>query len=299
MNSDAQLVLRSWSASLAVNASLCLAAILYVKGWNRLRTVAKHQFPVGRLAAFIAGIVTIWIAIASRLVSLDDVSLTVHMVQHLLLAAVAPPLILLAAPQVPFLRGLPQPIARRVVAPILRLHLTKKIGNFVSNPAICWMIPTFVLIGWHIPVMFDLALRSDGLHKFEHASFLASGLMFWWPVIQPWPSTARWPAWSIPLYLFFATLPCDALSGFLSFCGRVVYPSYASVSSPLGLTALEDQECAAALMWVAVTIIFLVPAVLTTLRILSPRESNLPVGSAVELQKFSAKYLRDSYWETN
>jgi putative membrane protein len=89
MNLDTQVVLQSWSAPVAVDASLCLAALFYAKGWNRLRIVANVQFPVWRLAAFFAGLVTVWIAICSPLEALDDVSLTVHMVQHLLLAAIA------------------------------------------------------------------------------------------------------------------------------------------------------------------------------------------------------------------
>ena len=113
--------------------------------------------------------------------------------------------------------------------------------------------------------MFELALRWDWLHELEHASFFATGLLFWWPVVQPWPSTPRWPRWSIPLYLFCATLPCDVLSGFLVFCDRVVYSSYLSAPRLFGISPLQDQECAAALMWVWVTIIFLVPAVVVTI----------------------------------
>lgn len=224
---------------------------------------------------------TVWIAIGSPLEAFDDVSLTVHMVQHLLLAAVAPPLLLLGAPELPLLRGLPRSLARGVVSPFLRLPFTKRFGRLVSNPTICWLVPTLALIGWHIPAVFELALRWDWLHKLEHASFLGTGVMFWWPIVQPWPSRPRWPEWAIPLYLFSATLPCDALSGFLTFCEQVVYPSYISAPRVFGLSALEDQECAAALMWVAVTIIFLVPAVLATLKILSPSKSHLPVSVAV------------------
>jgi len=81
------------------------------------------------------------------------------------------------------------------------------------------------------------------------------------------------------LYLFFATLPCDALSGFLVFCDRVVYSSYLSAPRLFGISALQDQECAAALMWTCVTIIFLVPAVIVTLDILSPQKEQLPPES--------------------
>ena len=110
------------------------------------------------------------------------------------------------------------------------------------------------------------------MHELEHSSFLGAGLLFWWPVIQPWPSVAHWPRWSIPLYLFCATLPCDALSAFLVFCDRVVYSSYLSAPPVFAWSPLADQQCAAALMWVAVTIILVVPAVIVTTRILTHRE---------------------------
>jgi putative membrane protein len=297
MNTDAQVVLQSWSAPVVAEASLCLAALIYARGWNRLRLAANRQFPVWRLAAFFAGVVTIWIAICSPLQAMDDVSLTVHMVQHLLLAAIAPPLILLGAPELPLLRGLPQSLVRGVVSPFLRLPFTKKFGHLASNPTVCWLVFTLALIAWHVPAVFELALRWDWLHKLEHASFLGTGLMFWWPVVQPWPSTPRWPEWAIPLYLFSATLPCDALSGFLTFCDRVVYPSFISAPRVFGLSPLEDQECAAALMWVAITIIFLVPAVLVTLKILAPSNSDLPDDPTDKLQRFLGKSLHDSNLE--
>jgi cytochrome c oxidase assembly factor CtaG len=123
--------------------------------------------------------------------------------------------------------------------------------------------------------VFEAALRNDWLHDLEHACFLGAGLLFWWPVVQPWPSTARWPRWSVPLYLFAATLPCDALSGFLAFCDRVVYVSYNSAPRLLNIPPLEDQQLAASLMWICVTIILLVPAVIVTMQILSPHDSRL------------------------
>ena len=102
------------------------------------------------------------------------------------------------------------------------------------------------------------------------ASFFFTGVLFWVPVVH-WPSRfAAAQRWWIPLYLFAATLPCDALSAFLVFCDRVVYPSYLSGPRLLGVSALTDQECAGALMWVSVTLIYLVPAVVVTTQLLSP-----------------------------
>ena len=126
-----------------------------------------------------------------------------------------------------------------------------------------------VFIGWHTPAMFELGLRSEAWHAFEHASFLVSGLLFWWPVVQPWPSTATWPRWTVPLYLFLATLPCDALSAFLAFSDRLVYPAYLSATRPFGLSALDDQACAGALMWLSVTIAYAMSAAVITTKALA------------------------------
>jgi len=275
MTSDAQAVLQSWSPPLGVNLALGLTVIIYVRGWLRLHAVFPCQFSFWRLAAFLTGMISIWIAIGSPLAAFDDVSLTVHMVQHLLLMAIAPLLVLLGAPALPFLQGLPQLIARRMIGPFLRWARLRRFGHRITNPAICWLAATFVLVIWHVPAAFEAALRWDWLHELEHASFLGAGLLFWWPVVQPWPSATRWPRWSVPLYLFAATLPCDALSGFLAFYDRVVYVSYNSAPRLLNIPPLEDQQLAAALMWICVTIIFLVPAVIVTMQILSPQGPRL------------------------
>jgi putative membrane protein len=285
MNADAQAILQSWSSPIGVDSALCVTALVYARGWLRLRAVFPDLISARRLAAFFAGILSIWIAIGSPMEAFDEVSLTVHMVQHLLLMTVAPPLILLGAPALPLLRGLPQSIARGVVSPILRWGVVKRFGRLVTHPAICWFAATFALIGWHVPAVFELALRWDWLHEIEHACFFGTGLLFWWPVVQPWPSIARWPRWFIPVYLFSATFPCDILSAFLVFCDRVVYSSYLSAPRLFNMSPLQDQECAAALMWTCVTIILLVPAVIVTLEILSPRKTHGPRESWVEFHR--------------
>jgi putative membrane protein len=125
-------------------------------------------------------------------------------------------------------------------------------------------------VGWHIPQVFAYGMQSPGWHATEQVSFLATGLLFWWPVIRPWPSESK-PDPSLILYLFFATLPCDILSGFLVFCDRIVYPMYSSSSIRFGLSALADQQCAAALMWTAVTVAYFVAGAILTMQLLSPQ----------------------------
>jgi putative membrane protein len=296
MTSDAQIILESWSAPIGVNLSLCLAALVYTIGWLRLRIVFPNLISPWRLAAFLAGIVSLWIAIGSPLEAFDDVSLSVHMVQHLLLMAIAPPLILLGAPTLPLLRGLPRTI-RRAVGRFLRCPPAQWLGRVLTDPAVCWIAATVALIIWHIPAAFELALRSDSWHKIEHACFFATSLLFWWPVIQPFPSVARWPGWSIPLYLFLATLPGGALGAFLTFCDRVLYPSYGYAPVVFLLSPLEDQVFAGALMWVFGTFIYTVPAVMITVRLLSSNTAPTRNETAIHLRKVTSHAYEHSQAE--
>jgi cytochrome c oxidase assembly factor CtaG len=268
MTPEAQAILESWTAPLGVEAALCVATLVYVIGWLRLRRALPSRVSLRRLAAFLAGIISLWIAIGSPLEALDDAALSVHMVQHLLLMAVAPPLILLGAPALPFLRGLPRAL-RSGAGRLLGCRAVQWLGGIITNPAVCWIAASVALIAWHVPAAFELALRSNSWHEFEHACFFATSLMFWWPVIQPFPSVAKWPGWSIPPYLFLGTLPGGALGAFLAFCDRVLYPSYETGPAMFHRTPLEDQVFAGALMWVFGTFVYTLPAVILTVQLLS------------------------------
>ncbi|HYZ87055.1 MAG TPA: cytochrome c oxidase assembly protein [Bryobacteraceae bacterium] len=204
-----------------------------------------------RLAAFVGGVAAVWLAVFSPVAHLDHHLLTVHMVQHLLLMVLAAPLILLGAPL----------LTKRSQIPFL----TKR--GQLSGPCLtfCWLVGSLTVLVWHVPMVFELALRSHFWHHFEHASFFIAGVVFWWPVIQP-SQDARW---SVPLYLFLATLPCDALSAFLVFCGYVVYRPYLSGHGHFGLSPLGDQALAGALMWITVTFAYLIPALVVTAQLLS------------------------------
>jgi putative membrane protein len=151
-----------------------------------------------------------------------------------------------------------------VAPPLLLLGLPAQWrGQWRLNAVVCWLVSSATVILWHVPAVFQLALNSPGWHSLELASFLSAGVLFWWPVMAAERSF-------IPLYLFAATFPCDALSAFLTFCGRVVYPQYLTAEPLFHLSPLEDQQLAGALMWTVVTIIYLVPAVVITVQMLGP-----------------------------
>jgi cytochrome c oxidase assembly factor CtaG len=195
------------------------------------------------------------------------------MVQHLLLMTIAPPLILVGAPIMPLLHGLPRQFVHGIIGLLFRWPPMQQFSRVITQPAFCWIAAAAALVGWHIPGAFTLGLQSEAWHIVEHACFLGTGFLFWWPVVQPWPSVPVWPRWSMLLYLFLATIPCDILSGFLVFCDRVVYPVYLVGPRQFDVSALEDQQRAAALMWTCVTIIYLIPAMILTTRLLGARSS--------------------------
>jgi cytochrome c oxidase assembly factor CtaG len=216
-----------------------------------------------------AGLFFVWIAACSPFSRLDHYSLTIHMINHLVLMLVAAPLVLAGALAVPLLLGLPPRFGRSVHSLFLHSSAAQRLLHLFRHPVFGWFCAGGAVIGWHVPTVFQLALRSHGWHNVEYASFILAGLLFWRPVMHPEPES-RWPRWFIPLYLFLATLPCDILSAFLAFCDRLVYPSYASVTGLFNFSALQDQQCAAAVMWVSVTIAYLLPAAFITIKMLSP-----------------------------
>ena len=255
-----------------ISAGLILAALIYLRGWLRLRRLNLDSVQACRAGGFMLGLFLIWLAIASPLSALDHEMLTAHMVQHLLLMTFAAPLILLGATLKTLLYGLPYRFVQAMSRSFQSTGL-HKVWSALTHPVICWLGAVSTLVVWHIPVVFVLGWRSQMWHGIEQASFLATGLLFWWPVVQPWRSASKCPESSLLVYLFLATLPCDILSGFLVFCDRVVYPVFLSSPQSFGLTALEDQQCAGALMWTCVTVVYLIAGTLFAVRLFSPHQS--------------------------
>ena len=283
MPSHVHLRLDSWECPVAPTLILVLIAFVYVRGWLDLRASSPNVVPARRAGGVLLGLLLIWVAIASPLHSCDAGSLTVHMVQHLLLMTFAPPLIFLGDPFRVLGRGLPGLLGPPVLAPLFRWPPLQGLGSALAEPVVCWVAATATLVGWHVPAFFTLALQSHAWHAIEHASFLGTGLLFWWPVLHPWPSASTGPRWSTVLYLFLATLPCDILSGFLVFSDRVAYSVYLSTPGQTRLSVLDDQQCAGALMWTCVTIVYLLAGTVLSTQLLmtpspAPRRAAGPQG---------------------
>ena len=281
----------SWSVPLWATLSLLLTAVLYWRGWRAARLTRATELPPWRAACFLAGLATIWLAIASPLDVLGNWLLLAHMAQHLLLMSVAPPLLLLGAPTVPLLRGVPRGWMRDGLGPLFRSRTLHAIGRFLMHPATGWIAMNIAYLGWHVPAAYELALRSPAWHEVEHACFLFTSLLFWWTVLQPWPSRARWSPWAVVPYLVTADLANTALSAFLAFSRGVLYPTYATAPRIFGLSAMQDQAAAGAFMWVVGSAIYLVPAIGVTFSLLSRRTSRhalVMIGGAPAAGKIHA-----------
>jgi putative membrane protein len=227
--------------------------------------------------SFLLGMLVLWLSIGSPIDSFADVLLSAHMVQHLLLMSVVPPLVILGAPVVPLLRGLPIWTVKTVLHPFLVWPLPRRVGRFLIAPIVAWLAMNCVFLIWHVPAAYDYALRHENWHDFEHICFLVSSLMFWWVVIRPWPSHIRTSSWMMLLYLMSADIVNTALSAFLAFCDRPIYSFYVTGPNPFHVSPLSDQVLGAVIMWVLGSLVFLVPAILITVQLLAPERINIPL----------------------
>lgn len=266
----------SWDLSPGLLASLILTGGIYTRGWLRLQRTTPHRFPAFRLVCFLGGVVALYLAVASPLDAFANFLLSIHMVQHLLLTMIVPPLLLLGAPFLPMMLGLPRVVAVEGVAPFLHYPPLRKLGAFLVHPA--FALPVFALsnVIWHVPALYELALGDDGWHQIEHAFFLGTAILFWWPVVQPWPSRPALPRWAMIPYLLLADLQNTALAAFISFSGRVLYPTYGAAPRVADLSALDDQAAAGAIMWVPGSMAFLIPGGLIAMSLLAPRHRRAP-----------------------
>ena len=197
-----------------------MGGAIYVRGWLILHRRAPHRWHAGQLAAFWGGLATIFLALASPIEPFASLLLQVHMVQHVLLMMAAPPLLWLGAPLFPLLRGLPEPIRTYWIAPLFRSPPLRRFFTLLTRPVVALLLFTCATWLWHSPAAYELALASPAWHYVQHLCFLGTGLLFWFPVVRPYPSRPRWSRWILLPYLFFADVQNTVLAALLTFSGQ-------------------------------------------------------------------------------
>jgi cytochrome c oxidase assembly factor CtaG len=265
-------IFTEWTPPIVLTGTLIIFGVIYTRGWFGIRKTRADQFPMWRLASFLLGLAIIWLAIASPLDGFADVLLSAHMVEHLLLMSFAPPLLLLGYPAVPLLRGLPRGVTVHLLGPLIRIKMLRHLGHILITPLVAWLAMNLAFLGWHVPAAYDFALEHEHWHEFEHLCFLGTSILFWWPLVRPWPTRKNYAGWLLLLYLVMADIVNTVLSAFLAFCDRPVYPYYLREPNPFNISPLSDQRAGAVVMWVIGSLVFLVPAVVLTVRLLQPDE---------------------------
>jgi cytochrome c oxidase assembly factor CtaG len=243
-----------WRFDPTIAIPLAVAAV----GWLWLvdRIDGHHPnspVPVRRTVAFLLGLLAIAVALQSGIERYDTTLFSIHMVQHLLLLLVAPPLLLYAAPVTQLLRVASPRVRRRVLLPLLESTPVA----IASHPVTSWLAFTLVLWLSHFSVLFDASLENPPIHEAEHALYLVVALLFWFPVVGADPSRHRLGYAGRALYLLLAMPPSSFLAMELLFAGTPLYHHYATLGSPYLIGALIDQQGAAAIMWIASDVTFI------------------------------------------
>jgi len=242
-----------WELRWEILIPLLILGSIYAIGWVRLRRQSRRQKVATRwrMVAYYTGLASLALALMSPIDWLGSQLLIMHMVQHKILVMVSAPLIWLGNPFPVAMWGIPRPARNGVTLALAGDSLVRRGLTLISQPAICWLVFTFIYLGWHDAGPYDLALRVEWVHNLEHITFFLGAMLFWWPVVNGAPRLHKsMPYWGRILYVL-AFVPPNAIAGFaIANSPDVIYTYYNTVPRLFGMTALEDQMIGGAIMWV-------------------------------------------------
>jgi putative membrane protein len=261
----------SWSWDPLVLGSLLLTGWAYSVGVRVLWTRAGVGRGLSRwnVAAFSGGLLTLFVALISPLDGLSAALFSAHMVQHLLLILVAAPLLVAGRPLLALLWALPLRWRRRV-SHAERQPTLAAFWRRLSHPAVAWLLAAVALWLWHLPLFYQAALRSNGLHAFEHVCLLATALLFWYVLIGA-GGRQRCGYAAAVAYLLAMGAQSSVLGVVLAF-SQPWYPAYAPSVAAWHLTLAQDQQIAGLIMWIPAGAIYLIAVLLLIVRWLTAEE---------------------------
>jgi putative membrane protein len=237
--------------------------VVYLLGVGPLRQRFgwAERVDTGQVTAFLTGVLVMFVALLSPLHELGDNYLfSAHMVQHLLLTLVVPPLLLLGTP--PWL-----------LRPLLRYPHVLGTARFLTLPVVAFLLFNVVFAVWHVPALYDLALRERGIHILEHLMFLVVGVIMWWPILSPLPELPRARYIVQILYLFIQPTVPSILGAVITFSGGVLYTWYAEAPRVWAISPHTDQQIGGLIMWVPGGLVFLITLMVVFLVWASREES--------------------------
>lgn len=234
----------NWDPTIVIGTALIVGLYVYAIGPLRKR----HNFEParkGQVFAFLLGVGLMFLALVSPLDELGDSYLfSAHMVQHLCLTIVGPPLLLLGTPE-------------WFVKPLLRNKLVFKIAKVLTYPAIAFVLYNADFWLWHAPPLYNATLENQNIHILEHLTFIVFGILYWWPIFSPSKDLPRLSIGGQILYLFFSGMPSVLLGAGLTF-SPPLYAPYLAAPRVWGISAATDQQLGGLIMWVPVSIAYIV-----------------------------------------
>ncbi|SVA34295.1 uncharacterized protein METZ01_LOCUS87149 [marine metagenome] len=254
---DFQAFISQWSFSFFV--LIFLGALLAIYFWGTRRLLLRsNRRSSGKIKkwAFGGSLAALLVALISPVDVYSNDLFFIHMIQHLLLVMVAAPLIRIASPIAEYLWGLPESIRRPIGNMLAKKGLIRVFLYGVTTPLVAWFLFAIVMWVWHVPGIYDMALRFKQLHDFEHLTMFFAGIVFWWPVLG---SPVLFQQLAFPfrfLYLFLALMQNVILAAILTYSDTAIYQFY--VDSPLhwGISATADQQLGGVLMWLVGSMMF-------------------------------------------
>ncbi len=231
---------------LLLGLALILGTYFYALGPLRRRWGGAEPVDRARVAWFVSGWLVLALALLSPLDTLGDEFLfSAHMIQHMLIAIVAPPLLLLGIPA-------------WMLAPLFKSETARRVARWVAHPVVAFGVFQADIWLWHAPALYDLTLTNDAVHIIEHLSFFLFGLLYWLPVMSPTPAIPRMSKAFAILYLFVGCQPMVALGALITFATQPLYQPYVEAPRVWGLSPLGDQQLGGLIMWLPSNIPYLI-----------------------------------------
>ncbi len=247
MSEGWSIALTAWTFAPSVVIGVVLLVASYLAAVGPLRTRFPGAQPVSRAQRmwFLLGMGVIAFALTSPLDALSDEYLfSAHMIQHMLLMLVGPPLLIMGTPG-------------WLLRPLLARPRLAAVARLVTNPVLAFALFNAVLLVWHLPALSDAALDNELVHVLEHLLFMSTAVLMWWQVLSPMPELPRLLYPAQILYLFLQGMPMTLLGALLTFAPAPLYPRYVEAERLFAISALTDQEIAGLIMWMPGGMVYL------------------------------------------
>jgi cytochrome c oxidase assembly factor CtaG len=235
----------NWDPSILLGTMLVVGGYLAALGPFRSRFESSERTLRSRILWFLLGMGVIFLALVSPLDALSDgYLLSAHMVQHMLLMMIAPPLLLLGTPG-------------WLLRPVLLRPSILPVARFLTSAPVAFLLFNGNLLLWHMPWLYDAALEHEAIHVVEHLSFLATGVVTWWPIFSPLAELPRLSYLSQMAYLMLDMVPAMALGGVILSASTPLYATYAAAPRVFALQGMDDQLLAGLMMTMPVGMLFM------------------------------------------